>query len=237
MNKSTLIIGGSSGIGQAIAAQSSAAGARVSIISRQPRIKGTDASWYWYQDELQTKDTSEQQITAALKHQPDTIFICNGVLHDALGMPEKSIRQLDSNILAKRLQSNLIVPAQYLHLLFRYITTTDRIKVLVFSAKIGSISDNSLGGWYSYRMSKAALNMLIKSLSIEVARLNKTACIVAVHPGTTDTPLSVPFQKSLPAGQLQTGTQTATRMLHVRDNLMPDLSGALLNWDASIIQP
>ena len=233
MSQSVLIIGGSSRIGQAIAQQCSADGAVVSVISRQPAP--TQTAWFWYQDATQSVDSSQQTIEQALQQQPDTIFICNGVLHDAKGMPEKTIRQLDSEQLAQRLHTNVIIPAQYLRALFRYLTRTPQVKVLVLSAKVGSITDNHLGGWYSYRMSKAALNMLVKNLSIEVARLNPSACIAAVHPGTTDTPLSEPFQGNLPEGQLQAAEDTAQRLLKVRDALTPQLSGALLNWDASVL--
>lgn len=233
MSQSVLIIGGSSRIGQAIARQCSADGAVVSLISRQP--VPTQTAWFWYQDALQSADSSQQCIEEALQQQPDTIFICNGVLHDAKGMPEKTIRQLDSAQLAQRLHSNVIIPAQYLRALFRYLSRTPQVKVLVLSAKVGSITDNYLGGWYSYRMSKAALNMLVKNLSLEVARLNPSACIAAVHPGTTDTPLSEPFQVNLPEGQLQTAEDTAQRLLKVRDALTPQLSGTLLNWDASVL--
>ena len=233
MTQSVLIIGGSSGIGQAIAQQSSAEGAVVSVISRQ--AAPVASPWFWYQDALQSQHSSQDCIEQALQHKPDTIVICNGVLHDAQGLPEKTIRQLDSAILAQRLQTNVVIPAQYLQALFRYLTRTPQIKVLVLSAKVGSITDNHLGGWYSYRMSKAALNMLVKNISLEVGRLNPSACIVAVHPGTTDTPLSEPFQSNLPDGQLQTAADTAQRLLKVRDALTPQLSGALLNWDASVL--
>lgn len=233
MSKSILIIGGGSHIGQAIAQQCSIDGARVSVISRQSAPDNT--AWFWYQDALQSADSSQQCIEHALQQQPETIFICNGVLHDANGMPEKTIRQLDSEQLAQRLHSNVIIPAQYLRSLFRYLSRTPQVKVLVLSAKVGSITDNRLGGWYSYRISKAALNMLVKNLSLEVARLNPSACIVAVHPGTTDTPLSEPFQRNLPPGQLQTAEQTAQRLLQVRDALTPEHSGTLLNWDASVL--
>lgn len=233
MTQSVLIIGGSSGIGQAIAQQSSAEGAVVSVISRQAAPLASP--WFWYQDALQSQHSSQDCIEHALQHKPDTIVICNGVLHDAQGLPEKTIRQLDSAILTQRLQTNVVIPAQYLQALFRYLTRTPQIKVLVLSAKVGSITDNHLGGWYSYRMSKAALNMLVKNISLEVGRLNPSACIVAVHPGTTDTPLSEPFQSNLPDGQLQTAADTAQRLLKVRDALTPQLSGALLNWDASVL--
>lgn len=233
MTQSVLIIGGSSGIGQAIAQQSSAEGVVVSVISRQ--AAPVASPWFWYQDALQSQHSSQDCIEQALQHKPDTIVICNGVLHDAQGLPEKTIRQLDSAILTQRLQTNVVIPAQYLQALFRYLTRTPQIKVLVLSAKVGSITDNHLGGWYSYRMSKAALNMLVKNLSLEVGRLNPSACIVAVHPGTTDTPLSEPFQSNLPEGQLQTAADTAQRLLKVRDALTPQLSGALLNWDTSVL--
>ena len=233
MSKSVLIIGGGSRIGQAVAHECSSAGAIVSVISRRPATG--NPAWHWYQDASPSEASSQDCIEQALQQQPDTIFICNGVLHDASGMPEKTIRQLDSQQLAQRLHSNVIIPAQYLRALFRYLTRTPQVKVLVLSAKVGSISDNHLGGWYSYRMSKAALNMLVKNLSLEVARLNPSACIVAVHPGTTDTPLSEPFQSNLPQGQLQTAEQTAQRLLQVRDALTPELSGTLLNWDASVL--
>ncbi len=233
MSKAVLIIGGSSRIGQAIAEQSRALGAMVSIISRQSVPENT--SYIWYQDALQSEDSSQHCIEQALQQQPETIFICNGVLHDASGMPEKAIRQLDSEQLAQRLHSNVVIPAQYLRALFRYLTRTPQVKVLVLSAKVGSITDNRLGGWYSYRMSKAALNMLVKNLGLEVARLNPSACIVAVHPGTTDTPLSEPFQGNLVDGQLQTAEQTAQRLLKVRDGLTAEVSGALLNWDGSVL--
>ena len=233
MTQSVLIIGCSSGIGQAIAQQSSAEGVGVSVISRQ--AAPVASPWFWYQDALQRQHSSQACIEQALQHKPDTIVICNGVLHDAQGLPEKTIRQLDSAILTQRLQTNVVIPAQYLQALFRYLTRTPQIKVLVLSAKVGSITDNHLGGWYSYRMSKAALNMLVKNLSLEVGRLNPSACIVAVHPGTTDTPLSEPFQSNLPEGQLQTAADTAQRLLKVRDALTPQLSGALLNWDTSVL--
>ena len=139
MSTSVLIIGGSSRIGRAIAQQCCGEGAVVSIISRQP--VADDVAWFHYQDALQSEDSSRQCIEQALTHQPDTVFICNGVLHDTDGMPEKTIRQLGSAQLAQRLHSNVIIPAQYLRSLFRYLTRTPRVKVLVLSAKVGSISD------------------------------------------------------------------------------------------------
>lgn len=238
MPKAVLIIGGSSQIGLAIAKECSAAGAVVSVISRQamPDLLAPEtAPFYWYQDAEQTEASSQQQVNLALEQQPDTIFICNGVLHDAAAMPEKNLLQLNSELLEKRFHSNVTVPALYLQALYRYLTKQQNIKVLILSAKVGSISDNRLGGWYSYRMTKAALNMLVKNLSIEIGRVNKSASLITLHPGTTNTPLSEPFQKNVPEGQLQTPQQTAQRLLKVSENLKPEHTGQLLNWDSTQI--
>ncbi len=126
MTKSVLIIGGSSRIGQAIAQQCSSEGAVVSVISRQSAVG--HAGWFCYQDVLQSEASSQQCIEQVLQQQPDTVFICNGVLHDASGMPEKTIRQLDSEQLAQRLHTNVIIPAQYLRALFGYLSRTPASK-------------------------------------------------------------------------------------------------------------
>lgn len=205
----------------------------VAVISRQPATQQQQINWL--QDTLSAEADSADIIAKALTQHPDTIFICNGVLHDASGMPEKTIRQLDSDILAARFASNVQVPARYLKLLFSYLCKQPQVKLLALSAKVGSIGDNALGGWYSYRISKAALNMLIKNLSIEVGRLNKTAAIVSIHPGTTDTELSAPFQQNLPVGQLQSPDATAKRLASVADSLTAAQSGNLLNWDGNVL--
>lgn len=228
---SVLILGASSGIGRALAKHYSAQGARVVAISRS---KAAEQSEYiWLVDSLQTEQDSEKVMAQALLMAPEIIFICHGVLHDDAAMPEKTLRQLDTGILLQRLYSNLVVPAHYLKILLSYLTKKPAVKVLVLSAKVGSIGDNRLGGWYSYRVSKAALNMLVKNVAIEVGRLNKTASIVSVHPGTTDTLLSQPFQSNLPPGQLQSCDSTALRLSLVASNLTAAQSGALLNWDGT----
>lgn len=232
MTQSVCIIGGCSGIGLALA-QHYAETHTVVVISRQPSLQLPGIRWI--QDPLTSETTSAERVATALAQQPDIIFICNGVLHDNQAMPEKTIRQLDINQLAVRFASNVQVPALYLKLLFGYLCKRPAVKLLVLSAKVGSIGDNMLGGWYSYRISKAALNMLIKNVSIEVGRLNKTAVIVSIHPGTTDTQLSAPFQHNLPAGQLQSPLATAKRLAAVAAGLTAGQSGALLNWDGTAL--
>ena len=98
------------------------------------------------------------------------------------------------------------------------------------SARVGSISDNALGGWYAYRASKAALNMLIRSLSIELARRSPQALCVGLHPGTVDTPLSVPFRGAVPDGQLFSPDHAAVCLLDVLDGLSPLDTGGVFDW-------
>ncbi|NCQ64500.1 MAG: SDR family oxidoreductase, partial [Alphaproteobacteria bacterium] len=98
------------------------------------------------------------------------------------------------------------------------------------SARVGSISDNGIGGWHSYRASKAALNMLVRNYAIELGRTHKHAVCVALHPGTVDTALSQPFQSNLPEGQLTAPAEAAGNLLRVIDGLTPEDSGHLFDW-------
>ncbi|MDX1321189.1 MAG: SDR family NAD(P)-dependent oxidoreductase, partial [Oceanospirillum sp.] len=103
------------------------------------------------------------------------------------------------------------------------------------SAKVGSIEDNRLGGWYSYRASKAALNMALKTLSIEWQRSHKQLCVAALHPGTTDTGLSEPFQKNVPEGKLFTPEQTGHYLLNVLEQLTPEQTGSFFSWNGETL--
>lgn len=107
----------------------------------------------------------------------------------------------------------------------------------VLSAKVGSISDNRLGGWYGYRASKAALNMLIRTIAIELTRTHPETVCVALHPGTVDTPLSKPFQAGVAAERLFAPETSATHLLSALDKLRPENSGRLFGWDGQEITP
>jgi NAD(P)-dependent dehydrogenase (short-subunit alcohol dehydrogenase family) len=104
------------------------------------------------------------------------------------------------------------------------------------SARVGSIADNRIGGWYAYRASKAALNQLLRTASIEFARRHKNAIVVALHPGTTDTGLSRPFQANVPEEQLFSVDKTVGHMLSVIDGLSTDDSGGFFAWDGQPIE-
>lgn len=124
-----------------------------------------------------------------------------------------------------------LVAKHFLPLLAR-----DRKSVFAaLSARVGSISDNQLGGWHAYRASKAALNMLLRTFAIELARRNPRAVCVGLHPGTVDTGLSAPFQANVPEGKLFTPDFAAARLLEVVDRLKPDDSGHVFAWDGQLI--
>lgn len=234
MNEHWLIIGGSGGIAQGIIQQLLAEGQQVSVLSRQ-LAASTHETLHWYQVTGTEDPELPAILTGIFSRGVTAVLLCQGWLHGDGILPEKSLRQLQRPALQHSLEVNLMSPAFYLQLLLPFLQRAAAIKVAVLSAKVGSISDNQLGGWYSYRMAKAALNMLVKCTSIELGRYNKTACLFSLHPGTTDTALSAPFQQNLPAGQLQSGEATANRLVKVIRQVTTAQTGLLLNWDGQVL--
>jgi NAD(P)-dependent dehydrogenase (short-subunit alcohol dehydrogenase family) len=167
----------------------------------------------------------------------DLVFVAIGMLHDGDIQPEKSLRDLSAEKLQKLFFVNSILPTMLMKHFLTKLNRKERSVFAALSARVGSISDNRLGGWYSYRASKAALNMLIRNAAIEVGRRNKKAVIVGMHPGTVDSALSQPFQSNLPAGQLFTADHSAAEMLDVLQSLSPEQSGRCFAWDGQEIVP
>jgi NAD(P)-dependent dehydrogenase (short-subunit alcohol dehydrogenase family) len=165
----------------------------------------------------------------------DLIFVATGLLHDASSRPEKSLSMQSAEAYEKAFAVNCIGPAligkHFLPLLPR-----DRRSIFaVLSARVGSISDNHLGGWHAYRASKAALNMVVRNFAIELGRTHPKAIAVALHPGTVDTPLSEPFQRNVDESKLFTPDYSAECLLSVIDHLTPADSGKLFAWDGAEI--
>ncbi|WP_298918682.1 SDR family NAD(P)-dependent oxidoreductase [uncultured Algimonas sp.] len=165
----------------------------------------------------------------------DLILVATGFLHGSDVQPEKTMRSLDLDAMRRNFEINTFGPAltakHFLPLLAR-----DRKAVFAaLSARVGSISDNRLGGWYSYRASKAALNMMIQTLSIETARRRKQQVVIGLHPGTVDTELSEPFQGNVPEGKLFTPAFSARKLLEVVDRVGPEDTGGLFAWDGARI--
>ncbi len=183
--------------------------------------------------------TDESQIEVGIKQISATIdklhlvIYCVGVLHEGKLTPEKSLRQINSENLLYYFQVNSIgavLLAKHLMPLFRH---SDRSVFASISAKVGSIGDNRLGGWYGYRASKAALNMFLKTTALEYSRRCPKTIVAALHPGTTDTRLSQPFQKNVPPEKLFPVEHTVNLLSKVIAGLNIKNSGQFFSWDGS----
>ncbi len=186
---------------------------------------------------LQMDVTDESQIASALQRIGATsqklqlAIFCAGVLHEGVLSPEKSLRDVNSENLMTSFKVNsmgAVLVAKHLAPLF------DRHSDSIFaciSAKVGSIGDNRLGGWYGYRASKSALNMFVRTIAIEYRHRCPKTVVVALHPGTTDTELSEPFQQNVPKTQLSTVGETVGLLLNVMSNLTPNDSGEFYSWN------
>jgi NAD(P)-dependent dehydrogenase (short-subunit alcohol dehydrogenase family) len=177
----------------------------------------------------------EDRIREAIARIPgelpiDWVFVATGWLHDAGVSPEKTFRNLDADNLMHAYRVNAIGPALLLKHLIPKLNPANNCRLGIVSARVGSISDNRLGGWHSYRASKAALNMLIKNFAIELTRNKRHHIVVGLQPGTTDTALSAPFQRNVAEGQLQTPDYTAAQLFKVMQKLRPDDSGGLFDF-------
>jgi NAD(P)-dependent dehydrogenase (short-subunit alcohol dehydrogenase family) len=155
-----------------------------------------------------------------------------GFLHDAAhGAPEKSYRRIDPGHMAHAFAVNAIGPALLMKHFLPLLPRDGKAAFATLSAKVGSIADNGYGGWYSYRASKAALNQLVRTAAIELARRRGDALCVALHPGTTDTPLSQPFAKT--GLTVRPPADSAARLLQVIDGLSAGDSGGFFNHDGT----
>lgn len=166
----------------------------------------------------------------------DLILIATGILHDGkTQQPEKTWRSLEPEQLALNFRINAIGPALVAKHFLPLLAKNRKSMLAALSARVGSITDNGLGGWYSYRASKAALNMLLRNFAIELKRRNAGALCVGLHPGTVATDLSEPFRANVPEGKLFSPDIAATHLLTVIDDLGPEDSGNLFAWDGQPI--
>jgi NAD(P)-dependent dehydrogenase (short-subunit alcohol dehydrogenase family) len=211
-----VVIGAGGGIGAALAAALEARGEAVLRLSRRsdPPLDLLD----------------EASIAAAAAHAGEGLRLvidATGFLHDARFRPEKSLRELDPAHLAHAFAVNAIGPALLMKHFLPRLAREGRAVFATLSARVGSIADNRLGGWYAYRASKAALNQLLRTAAVEVARNRPQQILVALHPGTVATPLSAPFSKAGLA--LQTPEEAATRLLAVIERLTPAETGGFFD--------
>jgi len=165
----------------------------------------------------------------------DLVIVATGILHRDELQPEKTLRDIDGSSMVDVLRVNTVGPAVVAKHFLPLMRRGAKSVFAVLSARVGSIDDNRLGGWVSYRASKAALNMTMKTLAIEHARRWPDGVVASLHPGTVATGLSEPFRSRVPAEKLFTPEIAAAHLLGVIDGLGPDDTGGFLAWDGSRI--
>lgn len=228
-----IIVGSTGGIGNAFVDTLTAEGqvSQIYALSRQgqshPSSKVANLTFDF---------SNESSIEAAAESLRETgpfdlCIIATGLLQGEGIKPEKNMRAMSLEAFQKSFMTNTFGPAVTAKY-FLPLMRRDRKAVLAaLSARVGSISDNRIGGWYAYRASKAALNMIIKTLSIENSRRFKEAIIIGLHPGTVDTDLSKPFQRNVAEGKLFTAGYSASKLLAVIEQVTPKDSGSLFAWN------
>ncbi|MCG9916705.1 MAG: SDR family NAD(P)-dependent oxidoreductase [Phenylobacterium sp.] len=229
----SVIIGAAGGIGAALVARLAAqpnAGPVLALSRSRPETLPSGVMWrpIDLEDEssiLRAADSLDPEVPL------DRVLVTTGRLHIAGRPPEKSWRHLEAEALMAAFAANAVGPAMAAK---HFLPRLPRDRPCVFaalSARVGSIGDNHLGGWYGYRASKAALNQLIHTLAIELARQRPQAICVALHPGTVDTGLSAPFQAGVSGEALFTPEFAAERLLEVLAGLTAGDSGGFFAWD------
>lgn len=231
---SAVIIGASGGIGAALCAAIADEGCYdvIHALSRSGSRSGHAPI-----DIEDEASIAAAAATIAAGPAPSLVIVATGLLHDGERSPEKSYREFDAAWMAKTLAVNAIGPALVAKHVMPLMPKQGRTVFAVLSARIGSISDNRQGGWYGYRMAKAALNQLVRTLSIEEKRRNDRSIVVGLHPGTVDTALSRPFQGNVRPGTLFTPDRAASQLLDVLDGLKVPDSGRLFDFEGKEVAP
>ena len=190
-----------------------------------------------FEIDVESQDSIEKAAGQVKEHIIDRIIIASGILHTESFGPEKSIKDLNYETFAKVYSINTIGPALIGRYFIPLMNKNEKSVIAFLSARVGSISDNSLGGWYSYRSSKTALNQIVKNFSIELKRINKNAIALALQPGTVESKFSEPFKKNVSKGKLFTPDYSVELLSQVIEGSSANESGSLLSYDGKIIKP
>jgi NAD(P)-dependent dehydrogenase (short-subunit alcohol dehydrogenase family) len=230
-----IVVGGSGAIGKALVSEllSCFPKARIHATYHQSVIAMNHDRLQWHH--LDIRNPKQVWSLSNGFDRVDWVINCAGYLHGDQGGPEKSIKSIDSEFLLENIRINTL-PALQLAKHFSSALKHSPAPILAaVSARVGSIEDNRLGGWYSYRMSKAALNMALKTLSIEWKHSHPKGCVAALHPGTNDTPLSRPFQANVEPNELFSPAYTASHFVKLLTRLDSGHSGKFWAWDGTVI--
>ena len=224
-----LVVGASGGLGAAFV-ELLAADSRFTQVTAWSRSELVVGGEKVVENRIDLRDEATIEAAAQSLGEVDLTIVATGLLHDGDLKPEKSWRSLDAATMRRAFEINTIGPALIARHVLPLLPRDRRGVFAALSARVGSIGDNRLGGWHSYRASKAALNQLIRCFSIELAVNRPHALCVGLHPGTVDTALSKPYQAAVPNDRLFTAKQSASRLLGVLDGLTPAQSGRVYDW-------
>jgi NAD(P)-dependent dehydrogenase (short-subunit alcohol dehydrogenase family) len=233
MNGSAMVAGAGSGIGAALVDRLRQDGQRVLALVRRP-VSSVDPDVEWLDVDLARGGVDRVGARlAALDGGLTTLVIAIGALAQAGRAPEKSLAQVEPEPLLDAYRANAVVPLAVLRACAPWLDGERQTVVCVLSARVGSVGDNHLGGWYAYRMAKAALNMGVRTAAIELGRRRNPPIVFAVHPGTTRTPLSNRFLRGGRAAA--TAAETADRLATLLRVVDRRAHGQLLDWDGTVL--
>lgn len=222
--RASAIVIGTGAIGQALVAQLQGRYSQVLTLGRRsdPAINFEDEASI----EAAARWSAGRCESAAAP--PRLLLVASGFLHGAVGQPERSLKDLNPAYLAHSFLVNALGPALLMKHFLPLLPRQGPCKAVFLSARVGSIADNRLGGWYGYRAAKAALNQLVKTASVEQSRRNRLSCVLALHPGTVDSPLSAPFGKS--GLDVRSPAVAAEQILQVIDKLGAADNGGFVDY-------
>ncbi|WP_298333711.1 SDR family NAD(P)-dependent oxidoreductase [uncultured Erythrobacter sp.] len=235
--KRAAIFGASGGIGAALLEELKGIGCEcIYAGSRSGGVTSSNVTRFAF--DLTDEASIAEAARLMREEPPQWVIVASGVLTLEEGSgPERTIKRLNPEVMAKVFAINTIGPALIAKHILPLMPRNEPFVFAALSARVGSISDNGLGGWHSYRASKAALNMLIKNFAIEVGRTHPHSVVVGLHPGTVDTDLSAPFQKGLAEGQLTGPAKAAGNLIRVLSHLKSEDSGEIFDFAGKEIRP
>lgn len=234
---SAVVVGASGGVGRALVAALAEGGGYETVFA----LSRSEAPQPGSVRCLAIDVTDEASVAAAARGVGEAgpvglVIVASGILHGPGIAPEKALRTLDPAAMAALFAVNAIGPALVAKHLVPLMPRKGRSVFAALSARVGSIGDNRLGGWYAYRASKAALNQILRTLAIETARTHPELIVAGLHPGTVQTALSQPFRPD-PSPGLFTPAESAAHLLRVLEGLRSEESGRVFAWDGQPVPP
>ncbi len=229
--RTACVFGASGGIGRALCEALAAAGCERIYTGSRRGERPEGAAFHPFAFDLTDENTIAAAAEMMRDDPPEWVIVATGVLTLADGTgPERTYKRLDPATMAQVFALNTVGPALIAKHILPLMPRSERFVFAALSARVGSISDNRLGGWHSYRASKAALNMLLRNFALEMARTHPLGVVAGLHPGTVDSALSQPFQSGLPDGQLTAPKAAAANLLGVLSGLTPAQSGRVFDF-------